>query len=543
MSTPSDVIAALLARKRKRLWFRDQDIETPPGEFPPGWRAWFAAMPRRDDAVTGAPADAMLAVLSARTPRPPPPRTGDLGHWQLLLALVRPRWQAAPRGDRRDHRVAIATSAGLHLLLAWLLLVLPHGPLPPAPAERRGDQVVQVEFIGEGTPEDTGGGAPANEADPAQQPADAPRPAQAALLSAAAAAAPVPSSDATPPPEPAPEVAVVQPLQVTQTPVPDSRFVLPPTTPRELRVDAPAPAPTPAVQVRPREIELATTPTAPALRQQVVQPRPPAPAQVVERQLQAREIPTLVRPTAMPQLAQQPAEAARVAAPSQQVRTRDVPLAPSPAGEQRSSQAAEGASERPTAARAGQASAPSASASGQRGDTGTAQRPQAGRGDQATRPGAPPATRRGDDWGDSNRNRAGGQAGQAGLFDGDGRPRLPPGTAAAGGGFPPGSDDWTREQLDRYGTWSTRPPIGYEPTRFDRYWIPTGNLLEEWVRRGVKSVAIPIPGTSKKINCLVSLLQLGGGCGISDDNLRDQEATARPPPDIPYKPELQDGNP
>ena len=36
------------------------------------------------------------------------------------------------------------------------------------------------------------------------------------------------------------------------------------------------------------------------------------------------------------------------------------------------------------------------------------------------------------------------------------------------------------------------------------------------------------------------LLQLGGGCGISDPNLQDQEAIARPPPDIPFKPELQE---
>lgn len=60
------------------------------------------------------------------------------------------------------------------------------------------------------------------------------------------------------------------------------------------------------------------------------------------------------------------------------------------------------------------------------------------------------------------------------------------------------------------------------------------------MRRGIKSMAIPIPGTSKKINCTISLLQLGGGCGISDPNLQDQEAIARPPPDIPFKPELQE---
>ena len=53
-------------------------------------------------------------------------------------------------------------------------------------------------------------------------------------------------------------------------------------------------------------------------------------------------------------------------------------------------------------------------------------------------------------------------------------------------------------------------------------------------------MSIPIPGTSKSLTCVVSLLQLGGGCGVSDPNLNDQEATARPPPDIPFKPDLQD---
>src|SRR5690606_13285858 len=69
------------------------------------------------------------------------------------------------------------------------------------------------------------------------------------------------------------------------------------------------------------------------------------------------------------------------------------------------------------------------------------------------------------------------------------------------------------------------------------------SLLAEWVRKGIKSVAIPIPGTNgKRITCVVSLLQLGGGCGISDPNLNEQAAEARPPPDVPFKPQLQQDN-
>ena len=74
----------------------------------------------------------------------------------------------------------------------------------------------------------------------------------------------------------------------------------------------------------------------------------------------------------------------------------------------------------------------------------------------------------------------------------------------------------------------------------DRFWVPHEDLLQEWVRRGVKEVLIPIPGTTKKIRCMVSLLQAAGGCTITDPNLQDQEAVARPPPDVPFKPDLQE---
>ena len=62
------------------------------------------------------------------------------------------------------------------------------------------------------------------------------------------------------------------------------------------------------------------------------------------------------------------------------------------------------------------------------------------------------------------------------------------------------------------------------------------------MRKGIKKMAIPIPGTNKKIECLVSILALGGACGISDPNLNEQPAGARPPPDIPFKPHLQEDN-
>ena len=94
-----------------------------------------------------------------------------------------------------------------------------------------------------------------------------------------------------------------------------------------------------------------------------------------------------------------------------------------------------------------------------------------------------------------------------------------PGAAEAGGGHPPGSDKWTMDQIDHAGTWLKRPPNDYEPTRFENVWVPNETLLEQWVRQNIREVSIPIPGTTKKLHCVVSLLQLGGGCGITDPNM------------------------
>jgi hypothetical protein len=104
-------------------------------------------------------------------------------------------------------------------------------------------------------------------------------------------------------------------------------------------------------------------------------------------------------------------------------------------------------------------------------------------------------------------------------------------------------DTWTKASgidLDRAGTWLKRPGLSYQGTRFDRYWIPDGSLLEEWVRRGIKALSIPIPGTGLELKCVVSLLQFGGACFPADPNANEQPAQARPAPDVPFKPQWQD---
>ncbi|HBN53624.1 MAG TPA: hypothetical protein DD456_06195, partial [Stenotrophomonas sp.] len=134
-----------------------------------------------------------------------------------------------------------------------------------------------------------------------------------------------------------------------------------------------------------------------------------------------------------------------------------------------------------------------------------------------------------------------------GLFNADGSVRLADGgdrgQASGARGAPGGeSDTWSREQIDRAGTWLKRPPYEHAPTSFDKYWVPNESLLAEWVRKGIKSIEIPIPGSENRISCVISILQFGGGCGLNNPNMQDQPASARPPPDIPFKKELQDDN-
>ncbi|KRG74318.1 hypothetical protein ABB30_14485 [Stenotrophomonas ginsengisoli] len=163
--------------------------------------------------------------------------------------------------------------------------------------------------------------------------------------------------------------------------------------------------------------------------------------------------------------------------------------------------------------------------------TANAGRPMAGSGQDWSRGQAGS-----DDW-----SRAGQAAGSglassgtpAGLRAAD----LP--SAAVERGAPGGDNDqWTRQRLEAGGTWLQRPPPGHVPGRFDRYWVPNESLLAEWVRNGIKNVEIPLPGGSGSISCVISLLQLGGGCGVSDPNMQEQPAQARAAPDVPYKPAL-----
>ena len=544
MFTAADLIDVVIGRGQARLWFRTAE-PTPPGEFPPAWKAWFVMMSERIGAVTGATAEAIVAIFMQRELTMPPRRPGELNRWQSFATLWRQQWQPPEREERRIRLLAVAITFVVHVLLLLILLWLAYMRFTGMPAPQ-GEEVVQVEYIGEGTPKVPGGGSPTGEtvkpatapgapAQPAARPVPKP-PQPQPQTTQASPPAPATPSELPQPPSPTPVGA--QPLQVTEKPVPDTTFVLPPPTPQ--RVEMPqAQVTMPKLQVPTRDVELVEAP----LPVRAIQPQLPS-AVITVPQLKSEPTPVEIA-TPLPKV--QPREVATrpLAAPILQTDAPPVQLHETPTPAPAAAASTASATTTPATPAAGSAPAGVTAKSSAPPATRSGIQPAAtasGSGPASTpKSGAWPTPQRGDDWGASIRNRPGGNTGtQPGLLNADGSPRLASGTAAAGGGFPPGSDHWTRDQFDRAGAWLKRPPNDFTPTRFEKVWLPNETLLEEWVRRNVREVSIPIPGSSKKLHCVVSLLQLGGGCSITDPNLNDQEATARPPPDIPFKQELQE---
>ncbi len=511
-----------------------------PGDFPAGWQQWFDSMHERVGAVTGAGAEAIVAEFVQRPLSVPPRRMSELTRWQAFTTLWQQEWHAQESSDeRRWHWIAAGVSGCWHLLLvailAWLMYLDLFGAAHPPP---KGEEaLVQVEFIGDGTPEEIGGGPESETIEPEQ--AD-PAPIDPAPIDQAATAQPSETPATTPiavPSQPLPDVAVLpsstpsptlslsapeivqreipqpappeadQPLMVSE-PVPDRSevFVLPSPVPRiEVPLEAPeliAPAPA---------IEVAAIPPAPRRSvQRLPQAQIEQPAlQPVVPDLAVRDLPAPLPRATVPVIQPEVPAVPAWATPAPHVREREIP---SPPARER-----ETASAPPVAATAGPEKTPA--------------------------PGGWPSPERADDWGSTVRDILGAQSGEPpGLYGSDGSVRLAETPGSAAPGQPPGTITEEIADLDRAGTWLRRPPNDYEPTAFDQYWRPNESLLAEWVRRSVNTVRIPIPGTNKYIECTTVMLIMGGSCGIGDPNLNEQPATARPPPDVPFKPELQEGN-
>ncbi|WMJ69793.1 hypothetical protein [Stenotrophomonas sp. 24(2023)] len=572
-----ELIASLLARQQAA-----PILEKTTG-LPYGWALWLRALTPLQRPFH---ARDVIAVLLPRPLPGAPGRLPALGFAQALRRLFWQDWDPAPRDQRWMRWVSSLASVLLHLLFFVLLLWV--AMIRPPASEREGGEGerIQVEFLGQGTQE--GGGEQPGAAEAIAAAASAAAAAAQAEAEAAGWAAPArpqpaahtaqatqPPPAAAPPspaePAPAAEPVPSPPVQATDVVQASTDFVVPPVShlrtevrvvPRAAEVPAvrersvqavqapqvptpvtppPVRVPTPALsepQVREREIaQVDPAPAMPPLRPVEVRVRTPQ----RDLQVQEREVTTV---------SAESVQLARVPVPEPGVRDRQVPqvavrersvTAREPAPALAASTATAAADGR--AATAAMASpARSAVPAGQAGAR------------SAPAPGNWATPARGDDWGASSRDRPGAARGaQAstggqgqGLFNADGSVRVPGQEGAAGGsqrGAPGGdSDGWTKDRIAQSGTWLKRPPYDYTPTSFDKYWVPQESLLAEWVRKGIKSLEIPLPGTSTKISCVISLLQAGGGCGLSDPNMQDQPAIARPPPDIPFKKELQEDN-
>ncbi|MGH8054226.1 MAG: hypothetical protein ACREP4_09935 [Stenotrophomonas sp.] len=594
----------LLATRRQASILHDRRTG-----MPYSWSHWVRT---RASKAMSAFADADVAgVIAAKPERPreraPKPRP-------FLLTMLLLLWQGGdppPRDQRVMRGFAAFFSAALHLLFALLLVwvALIRSPAPEQSAEE--GERVQIEYIGKGTPDEEGGGAPqaqgqeqadasaAASASASSAAASANASASAAAAPAAAPAEPTATAAATPAEvtddeqplvpidasKPSPEMPIAQPLQVTEAQQPTTDFVLPPPTLRPPALSTPSVS-APQVQVRERVVETAAerpqvTQSARAppsvqpqlktsdvqvrerqietmpqqqvamaqVRQRVADVQMTGPEMAVrERQVEAAS----TQPVAMAQLRSNETSSVQLKTPTVAVRERQLPGAPDAAT---SSAAPAGAAAKPASATGAGAATSAQSSNAAQGSTAAANpspRPgtSAGAGPKPQdRSGGWDSPVRSDDWGASQRQVDGSAGGQSdkgrGLFNADGGVRLADEGAGKDNarGAPGGdADTWTRDRISDSGTWLKRPPYDYTPTSFEKYWVPNESLLAEWVRKGIKSVEIPIPGTSNKISCVVSMLQFGGGCGLTNPNMQEQPAEARPPPDIPFKKELQEDN-
>jgi len=524
-------------------------------------------------------------LIQAFWTRPPRVRERAVrpGVWRILTGLLRDggilNSREAPRSWRWLALVATLVYQTLWCLaLIWLIYVR-FLIIPLAPHGDGNDPggVIEVTFIDPAPQEDarywpTPLPEPLPEPLPPVRPSEPPEP----------LARPTPPPVATPPPAPPAEPAPISPLMVTEVDEPDSAFTLPvpefqrpqapaldlpapPLAQRELRMDEvpllqrpDQPLPPlrprlqdPAVEVatveRPLPIREIPAPlTQPELHLHQVPDVPSPDAISHQREIREREIPA---PLAEPRL--RPLQTVEMPAPDvtsaqREIREREIP-APARAPELRPPLPRStlppvevAVQPREISQREITLTAPAATPPASATPTASIPPAQTGGGreiDLTPATAYPPGSARNnnDAWDAPTRSPGGG----SGLLDAQGRPRLA-GSGGTGGGLPPGTLVEDYANIDRMGTWLKRPVPGYQPSPLDQLWVPHEDILEEWVRRSIKNIWIPIPGTGKAIRCTVVLLMLGGGCGITDPNLLDVEAEARPPPDIPFKPELHE---
>lgn len=536
MTNATDVIAYLLPRKAAPIVERHTGL-------PFGWGLWLRALPERLGRITREKADALVHALASHTPRARRAAPFLPSRLYAFRSLFYQGWGPPPREERGMRWAAAFSSGTLHLLFFLFLLWVALVQIPPPPEDAGDSSRVRLEMVGDGSPEETGGATQTGDvvAEPSAAAASSPSVARSPVRPQppAEAAAPAVAMDMPPLPTrnvPVPEIAE-QPLQVTEVVEPTRAFVRPPPTPRPPEIRQPALREA-GVPVR----DVASPVAAPVVRRDVPVRSVDLPTVATrEAEVRQREMSTPAPPLRTVPLPSPDVSPRAITAQERSVRQAQVhEPSPTPGAVPASSAPTDEstATTPATTPRAPASGAASAASSAPRGTTAPA----------STSRGPVPAARSGgwntpartDDWGNSQRAVAGDSAAdgkdRAGLYNADGSLRVPAdsGASTAQRGAPGGGNDrWTRERLEEAGTWLQRPPYDYEPTSFDKYWVPSESLLAEWVRRNVREVDIPIPGTNMKLKCSISVLQLGGGCGLG--SLFPEPPKARPPPEIPVK--------
>lgn len=521
MATREELLALLTSRRR--------GLSIRPAAVGPTavWQQWLSDESRLR--VARGPARIELIAATALKPLRPLPRAhAPQGRWARFRGLFRQGWGREREELPKLRYGAFATSVLLNVFFAAMLLWLTYLQFlaVQAPAE----ETVRIRITGFGTVTETGGGEASAEGDLQAQSASAAQaqgeanavaatPPVEAAAEAASNEVPAEMQDSTA------EAAIDQPLQVTESLSQADGFQLPPT--REVAIQTPV--------LQPREVPTETE--IPRALPQVHDVQLPTTSQSVRVQainIPQRELPTAPEPSPQVRIREVAARPLGAEVRVAETSTRALPSAPD------ASTSAAQATDSPASGRA--AATPKPGLPG-----ATAQSPKPGQ--QAASAGVGQSTRasdsgwssprRSDDWGLGDRSRAGSAtggdrgnpagAGGSGLYDADGRPRL-------------ADDSFKAKFPDPYkeGTWLKRPSLGYRGTMFDGIWRPPETLLQEWIRKGVKTVDIPLPGGKVKIRCVVSLLQFGGGCGpvAGKEGVHDEPARARAAPAVPFKREL-----
>lgn len=473
-------------------------------------------------------------VFAARAPKAAARRLPELTRWQAIRRLFNQEWLPPGPEDRKLRIsagfISVLTNLFFFAMLLWLMYV--RFLMPPRPDL---SESIRVQIMGAGAPEEEGGGAPEQAGDiqvaSAQSQAtksavnaaesDAKSEAQTeALMQENIEATSVPLAQATVPTS----TSVTQPIQHVEQPEQTQQIDASRPTPNETSYRVPDLKPMPLPAQRAAELK------AEALPEVASVPMPAEPEAPRVSMPNARIAPVTQTPRSLQasdlsgELKSLPNPAPSTGTSAGQSDTASSTTASTTQGKQNAS-----------------VNAAPATAVGNK--QGVAENAKGAGASNLPKQGSVPTPLKGDDWGAAKKNVAGtakggergnGKAGgatggnTASIFNADGSVRLP--------------DQFKAKPPDPYkeGSWLKRPGIVVQDTVFSKYWIPPGTLLEEWVRKGIKAISIPIPGTNLVLNCQISLLQLGGGCvpGSGKNGPKDNPASARPPPDIPFKREL-----